>query len=199
MTVNFEYENLTLRVWLLMHRAYISLKDCEDQIYGEKGLTTEQYAVLATIKYLNEPVKVTDVAQWIGRRTNSVSMMADRMVKAGLLRRLRDRVDRRAVRLTITSKGEDAFKSATPVGWEFIQKIMSPLSYEDQHTFARLLERMRYQTLKYLNPGEDIEEMIRNETKQHANLMERLIQYTVPSTPEAKHQGGKKGKTIRRG
>jgi DNA-binding MarR family transcriptional regulator len=199
MTVNFEYQNLILRVWLLMHRAYISLKSCEDQIYGEKGLTTEQYTVLASIKYLNEPVKVTDVAQWIGRRTNSVSMMADRMVKAGLLRRLRDRADRRAVRLVITSKGEDALKSATLVGWEFIQKIMLPLSHEDQHTFARLLERMRYETLKYLNPGEDIEEMIRNETKQHANLMERLFLHALPSTPEPKRQGGKKGKTIRRG
>jgi len=197
MTANFEYANLILRVWLMMHRAYISLKDCEEQIYGEKGLTTEQYTVLASIKYLNEPVKVTDVARWIGRRTNSVSMMVDRMVKAGLLKRLRDRSDRRAVRLVITSKGEDAFKAATPAGWEFIQKIMLPLSYEDQHTFARLLERMRYETLKYLNPGEDIEEMIRNETKQHANLMERLILYTLPSTPEAKRQGGNKRKTIR--
>jgi DNA-binding MarR family transcriptional regulator len=196
MTVKFERENLTLKLWLLMHRAYISLKGCEDQLYGEKGLTTEQYAVLVTIKYLGEPVKVTDVAQWIGRRTNSVSMQVDRMVKAGLLRRVRDRVDRRAVHLIITSKGENMLKPATLAGWEFIQKILSPLSYEDKHTFARLLEMLRYQTLNYLNPGEDIEEMIRNETKQHANLMERLIQYTLPSTPQAKRQGGEKGKTI---
>jgi DNA-binding MarR family transcriptional regulator len=93
MTVKFESENLTLRLWLLMHRAYVSLKNCEDQIFGEKGLTTEQYAVLVTIKYLGNPVNITDVAQWIGRRTNSVSMQVDRMVKSGLLRRVRDRVD----------------------------------------------------------------------------------------------------------
>jgi DNA-binding MarR family transcriptional regulator len=196
MKVNFESENLILRLWLLMHQAYTSLKDCEDQIYGEKGLTTEQYAVLVTIKYLRDPVRITDVAQWIGRHTNSVSMIVDRMVKAGLLRRVRDRVDRRAVHLVMTSKAENALKPATLAGWEFIQKIISPLSYEDKHTFARLLETIRYETLNYLNPGEDIEEMIRNETKQHANLMERLVQYTLPSTPKAKRQGGKKGKTV---
>jgi DNA-binding MarR family transcriptional regulator len=196
MTVKFESENLTLRLWLLMHRAYVSLKNCEDQIFGEKGLTTEQYAVLVTIKYLGNPVNITDVAQWIGRRTNSVSMQVDRMVKSGLLRRVRGRVDRRVVRLTITSKAENMLKPATLAGWEFIQKILSPLSDEDKHTFIRLLETLMYQTLNYLNPREDIEEMIRNETKQHANLMERLIQYTLPSTPQAKRQGGEKGKTI---
>jgi DNA-binding MarR family transcriptional regulator len=196
MKVKFESENLILRLWLLIHQAYTSLKGCEDQIYGEKGLTTEQYAVLVSIKYLRDPVRITDVAQWMGRHTNSVSMIVDRMVKAGLLRRVRDRVDRRAVHLIITTKGENALKLAILAGWEFIQKIMSPLSYEDKHTFARLLEKIRYETLNYLNPREDIEEMITNDTKQHANLMERLVQYTLPSTPQAKRQGGKKGKTI---
>jgi DNA-binding MarR family transcriptional regulator len=52
-------------------------------------------------------------------------MMVDRMVKADLLRRLRDRKDRREVRLVITSKGETALKPATLAGWEFIQKIRS--------------------------------------------------------------------------
>ena len=90
MTVNFESENLILRLWFLIHRAYTLLKGCEDQMYGEHGLTTEQYAVLVTIKYLQNPVRITDVAQWMGRSTNSVSMIVDRMVKAGLVRRIRE-------------------------------------------------------------------------------------------------------------
>jgi DNA-binding MarR family transcriptional regulator len=128
MTASLEYQNLILRVWLLMHRAYISLKGCEAQIFGEKELTAEQYAVLVTIKYLGDREGPTDVARWIGRRTNSVSMEVDRMVKAGLLRRVRGRGDRRMLRLIITSKGENALKRATLAGWEFIRKILSPLS-----------------------------------------------------------------------
>jgi len=196
MTVNSESANLILRLWFLLHRDYTLLKGCEDQIYGEKGLTTEQYAILVAIKYLGDPVRPTDVARWMGRRTNSVSMIIDRMAKAGLVRRERDRRDRRVVRLIITSKGEDAVKPATEAGWEFIQKIMSPLSDEDRHTFDRLLETLRYETLNYLNPGEDIEEMVRNEDKNHVNLRERLFQYTLSFIPQAKHQGRKKRKTI---
>ena len=203
MTVNFESGNLILRLWFLLHRDYVLLRGCEDQVYGEKGLTMEQYATLVAIKYLNDPIRPTDVAQWMGHSPNSVSMMIDRMVKVGLVSRERSRRDRRVVRLTITSKGENALKPATRAGWEFIQKIMSPLSDEDRHTFARLLETLRYQTMNYLNPGEDIEEMVRNDDKSHINLRGRLVQRGLTSTPQTKRQGGEKKKatrkTIRRG
>jgi len=39
----------------------------------------------------------------------------------------------------------------------------------------------------------NVEEMVGNEDEQHANLMERLIQYALPFTPEAKRQGSEKG------
>jgi DNA-binding MarR family transcriptional regulator len=172
------------------------LKICEDRVFGEYKLTTEKYIVLATIKYLGGPVRPSDVARWLGRSPNSISMIVDRMVKAGLLRRLRDRKDRREVRLVITSKGETALKPATLAGWEFIQKILSQVSYDDRHTLMRLLDTLQYETANYLNPGTDIEEIRRNEAKSHDNLMERLIQYTSLAIPEAKRRGGRKGKTI---
>jgi DNA-binding MarR family transcriptional regulator len=156
----------------------------------------EQYAVLMTIKYLQNPVRPTDVARWMGRSPNSVSMIVDRMVKVGLVRRVRDRGDRRVVLLFITNKGENALKPATLGGWEFIQEILSPISDEDKRTFVSLYEMVIYKALEYLNPGEDIEEMVRNEDEQHANLMERLILYSLPSSPQAKRQGGEKRKTI---
>jgi len=195
MTVNYESENLILRLWCLTHRTRDLLRRCEDQVFGEYNLTTEQYAVLSTMKYLASPVRPTDLAQWLERSTNSVSMLVDRMVKAGLVSRKRDTHDRRVVHVAMTSKGENALKPATLAGWEFIQKILSPLSHEDRHTLASLLEMVKYNALEYLNPGVDIEAMRRNEAKSQANLMERLIQYTSPSTPEAKRQGGEKGKT----
>ncbi len=198
MTINFEEDGeLILKLWYMSHRTRALLKMCEDQIYGEYNLTMEQYAVLAAIKHIGGPARPTDIARWLGRSTNSISMIVDRMVKAGLVRRVRDRRDRRVVNVSITSKAENALKPAILAGWEFIQKITSPLAYEDKHTFVRLHEALRYEILKYLNPGMNVEELARNEDEQHANLMERLIQYALPSTPEAKRQGGKKGKTKR--
>jgi DNA-binding MarR family transcriptional regulator len=47
-------------------------------------------------------------------------MLIDRMVKAGLVRRTRDRKDRRVVTVFMTEKGKTAVEPAIPAGWEFI-------------------------------------------------------------------------------
>jgi len=196
MAVKFEAENLILTAWLMIHRADALLKICEDKVFGEYKLNAERYAVLVTIQYFGGSAKPSEVARWLERSPNSVSMMADRMVKAGLVRRVRDRKDRRIVWLTISGKGEEALKPATQAGWEFIREILSPLLYEDKRTLISLLKMINYKTLEYLNPGADIEGMLKDEDKSHDTLMERLVEYLSPLTPEAKRQGGEKGKTI---
>ena len=196
MAVNLNLEHIALRLWFLSHRTHELLRRCEDRVFGEYNLTTEHYTVLAIIKYLDDPVRITDVARWSGRSTNSVSMIIDRMVKAGLVRRVRDRKDRRTVFVTITSKAENALEPATRAGLEFIQEILSPLSHEDKRTFVNLHEVVKHKALEYLNPGVDIEEMQRTEVTSQANLVDRLVQYISPSNPDAKRQGGKKKKAI---
>jgi DNA-binding MarR family transcriptional regulator len=199
MAVKFEAENLILTTWLMIHRADALLKICEDKVFGEYKLNSERYSVLVTIQYLGGSAKPSEVARWLQRSPNSISMLADRMVRAGLIKRARDRIDRRIVNLTISDKGKDALKPATQAGWEFIRETLSPLSYEDRRTIISLLKMINYKTLEYLNPGADIEGMLRDETKSHDTLMERLVQYLSPSTPEAKPQSGKKRKTISQG
>jgi len=195
MTVNYESGRLVLKSWLLLHRVRDALRICEDQIYSEYELTTEQCAVLSVMKYLGDSVRVTDLALGLERSINSVSMIVDRMVKVGLLRRVRDKSDRRVVRVFITNKGENALKPATLAGWKFIQKILSPLSDEDRRTLVSLLEMVKYQALAYLDPGVDRKELKRKDITNQPDLMERLVQYALPSTPQAKRQGGKKKKT----
>ena len=186
MAAKFEAENLILTTWLMIHRADAVLKICEDKVFGEYKLNAERYAVLVTIQYFGGSAKPSEVARWLQRSPNSISMLADRMVKAGLIKRVRDRKDRRVVNLTISDKGKDALKPATLAGWEFIQEILSPLSYEDRRTLINLLKMINYKTLGYLNPGADIEGMLRDEAKHHDNLMKRLVEY-LPA-PHARSQ-----------
>jgi DNA-binding MarR family transcriptional regulator len=75
----------------MLSQAYTRYKNGMDQILAEHGLTMEQYLVLATVKYHDAPIRITDIARWLERSTNSITMIVDRMVKAGLLRRVRDR------------------------------------------------------------------------------------------------------------
>ena len=179
MTTNYEDGNLILRLWYVSHRTRALFKMCEDQIYAEYNLTTEQYTVLVAIKHIGGTARPTDIAQWIGRSTNSVSMIVDRMVKAGLLRRVRVKGDRRVVNVFITSKGENALQPATRAGWEYVWKIISPLPDEDRHTLMRLLETLQYEASSYLNPETAMEERGSNEAKSYDNLMGRIMEYIV--------------------
>jgi DNA-binding MarR family transcriptional regulator len=197
MPIKFEFENLDKGAWILLRQAYNLVLKCEDRVFSEYGLTTEQHAVLMAIKHISGPVRITDIARWLDRSVNSVSMIIDRMVKAGLVRRVRDRKDRRTVFVTITSQTEKTYVLATVAGWGLIQEILSPLSDEDKRTLIRLLEMLRDKTYDYLGSGGVVEEVRRNETGNMAKFMEQAAKYKSSSIPEAKSQGGKKKKAIR--
>jgi DNA-binding MarR family transcriptional regulator len=182
MAPNAKTDNVVLKLWFITHRTRDVLRNCEDKVFGKYGLTAEQYGVLAVMEVLGGSVRVTDLAKGLGRSANSVSMIVDRMVKAGLVRRGRDRGDRRTVRVSVTNKGEAAFRPATVAGLELIREVTSPLSYEDKRTFVSLHEVVRRGALEYLNPEGDIEEMSRDDVTNRPDLAKRLRQYLSTST-----------------
>ena len=192
MTVNSESGNTSLRLWLLLHRVRDALFLCEDSITAEYGITTEQLGLLSAVKTLGGSPRPTDLAQRLERSPNSVSMLVDRMVKAGLVKRTRDRKDRRVVFVSATSKGAEAVDLALPVAWEFIQKILSPLSDKDKHTLASMLETIKGKAIGYLNPEADMAEIIKNSVTNQPGLYERMVKNIFPSTPQAQRKGGRK-------
>jgi DNA-binding MarR family transcriptional regulator len=197
MPIKFEFENPDKRTWILLRQVHNLVSKCEDRVFSEYKLTTEQHAVLMAIKHIDGPVRPTDVARWLDRSVNSVSMITDRMVKAGLVRRVRDRKDRRTVFLTVTSKAEKAYVLASAAGWRLIQEILAPLSDEDKLTLIGLLETLRDKTYDYLDLGEVVEEVKGSGIENMARVMKQAAEYGSPSAPGAKRQGGRKKKAIR--
>jgi DNA-binding MarR family transcriptional regulator len=137
-----------------IHRTHNILRRCEDKIFAQHGLTTEQYEVLLAIKCLDAPVRITDIAVRLIRSTNSISMIVDRMVKAGLLNRVRDEGDRREVHVTITDRAEEALKLAILAGQTFIQETLSALSYSDKEHLLTILEEVARATREKETTGE---------------------------------------------
>ena len=196
MPIKFKFKNLDKGAWVLLRQVPNLVSRCEDQVFSKHGLTTERHAVLMAIRHIDGPVRPTDVARWLDLSVNSVSMIIDRMVKAGLVKRVRDRKDRRTVFLTITSKAEKAYVLASVAGWELIQEILAPLSDKDKRTLIKLLETLRDKTYDYLGSGEVAEEVKGSEMENMAQLMKQAAKYKSLSTPEAKRQGSRKKKTI---
>src|SRR4030043_842789 len=182
------FEELGLRLWRQIYQTYTLLKRCEDEVFEEHGLTTEQYAVLVSIASLGEPARITDIARWLERSTNSISMIVDRMVKAGLVRRVRDKRDRRVVYVSKTSKAESLFGPATVASFEKIRKILSPISDRNRLVLLDLLGEVKYETLKCINPGGDIEKIKKDELKQAAGMKKWLTQYGSAPIRATRHQ-----------
>lgn len=194
MMANSASETLSVRLWRMVYEAYTRFSNAMDQTLGEQGFSSEQYWVLLILKYTDTPPRIVDMARWLERSPNSISNLIDRMVKAGLLRRVRDRGDRRVVNVFMTSKAENSLQPAARAVWELMQQCMSPLSYEDKTTFAGLFNVIHYKLLGHLNPGVDIEGMSKNASKWHDHLLKQWRKHARPGITEAKGRGVKKGK-----
>ena len=197
MPVKFKFENPNKGAWVLLRQVPNLVSRCEDQVFSKHRLTTERHAVLMAIKHIDGPVRPTDVARWLDLSVNSVSMIIDRMVKAGLVKRTRDRKDRRTVFLAATDKAQKAYVLASVAGWKLIQEILAPLSDKDKRTLIKLLETLRDKTYDYLGSGEVAEEVERAEMDNMARLMKQAAKHKSLSTPEAKRRGSRKRKTVR--
>jgi len=187
MTVNSESESTVLRLWLLLPRVGDALALCQDLIFSKYGITTEQWRVLACIKSRGAS-RPSDLASILERSPNSLSMLVDRMVKAGLVRRTRDRKDRRTVFVSMTDKGKEAVEPAVIAGWEFMHRLLSPLSYDDQSALASILETIKCELTGYLNPEMDIAEIIKNSFTRDTDLYKRMVKNILPPGYEAKRK-----------
>jgi len=129
-------------------------------------------------------------------------MLVDRMVKAGLVRRTRDKKDRRLVFVSLTSKGENALEPAARAGWELIHEILSPLSNEDRQSLVNKLEIVKSEAFRCLNPEMNIADITRNSITKRPDLYESSIfaksrgdsEKVTACGSEAKRQSGKKGR-----
>jgi DNA-binding MarR family transcriptional regulator len=192
MAVGSESGNKLVNLWILLHRTRDILLQCEESIFGQYGLTPEQFGVLANLKGHGGSLRPVDLALLLERSPNSVSNLVDRMVKAGLVRRARERKDRRTVRVSLTSEGENAIVRATPAGWELIQKILSPLSDEDRDALASILETVKCEAFACVHPELDRTEITKRSVTNQPDSYQLMVKNIFHSGSEAKRRGGKK-------
>jgi len=173
MPVKFAISDPTLKAWILLRQTYIAVSKCEEAAFAKVGITLQQYKVLMAIKYISDPVTPTDVARWLDRNSNSITLIIDRMEKDGLVERVRNLRDRRALRLVITPKGQEIFDRATKPGWELMKRLMSCFSEEELQMFDGLLEKLGEKAFEELAPGKPMEEVQINDVKNIARFLAR--------------------------
>lgn len=92
---------------------------------AEHGLTASQHQLLLAVRGHDKPDGPTigQIADYLLIRHHSAVELVDRTVHAGLVRRTRDDVDHRVVRLRLTEHGDRTLTSLTSAHLEELERL----------------------------------------------------------------------------
>ena len=105
------------------------------------GLTVSQFGVLEAIYHLG-PLSQRDLGQKILRSSGNITMVIDNLEKRGLVRRKRDRNDRRFLIVHLTVKGKKLIRKIFPPHAALITKELSVLNATDQKILGDLCKKV---------------------------------------------------------
>jgi len=134
------------RLWVLLQQTSDILFEARENELREDGLTAMHAAALLVIKGIGDKTTPAQISRWMVRKPHSISGLLSRMEKAGLIRKTKDLHKKNLVRVSLTEKGEAAYKLA--MKRKMIQKIMSSLSAEQRKQLNSALEILRTKGLK---------------------------------------------------
>ncbi len=108
---------------------------------GKYDLTPVQYGMLTVLRRGEEMDQLT-LSSSVGVDRTSGADVVKRLVARGLLRREPSRVDRRAKIIRITEAGRALVEQVRPDMTRAQERLLAPLSAEEQKLFEELLRRL---------------------------------------------------------
>ena len=105
------------------------------------GVSSAQAAILIYIAH-GRGNRAADIARDYSYDTGSMTRMIDRLVKKGLLRRVRDSEDRRAMLLELTAKGRKLTERLPEVATRTLNGLLKGFSRAELDRLKGLLARM---------------------------------------------------------
>lgn len=114
-------------------------------VFDRHGIEAWEYDVLAALRRSGAPFELTagDLLTALMITSGAVTNRIDRMEARGLVRRIRDEVDRRVVRVRLTDAGYDLVERALPDHLDNERAILEPLTEADVRRLERLLRGLQ--------------------------------------------------------
>ena len=106
------------------------------------GFTHSQWRVLVHLSE-NENCRQVDLAEILEIKPITLVKQIDLLEKAGLVRRNKDKEDRRAYRLQITHKAQSVIQALWKIADSVEDRAMSVLTEEEQALLVKLLQRIK--------------------------------------------------------
>ena len=137
-------EARALKTYVKLMRATESLTARAHQQLSTFGLTFSQFGVLEALYHLG-PMSQSEIGQKILRSSGNMTMVIDNLEKRNLVRRERNRADRRFFIIHLTDEGKKLISSIFPSHAAEIKRELDVLSPAEQQTLGRLCKKLGLQ------------------------------------------------------
>lgn len=84
-----------------------------------------------------------ELANFMGRKPATMTVMIQRMEKNGLVRKEQDKEDQRTTRIYITKKGREEYEKVTVIFKQMEEEMFANFSVEEKIVFKRLLMQIQ--------------------------------------------------------
>jgi len=112
-----------------------------DRRLAERGETVVTWQVLSALQRCG-PSAQNELAQNIGQHPTGMSRLLEELEQARLVRRARDRSDRRKILVEPTARGRAFLEQGRPLVDAAVEEVLAPLDRLERRTLRDLLWRM---------------------------------------------------------
>jgi MarR family transcriptional regulator, 2-MHQ and catechol-resistance regulon repressor len=130
-----------LGLWVKLARAYALFNKASMQDIRDSGLTQPQFGALECLGHLGA-MTIGELSRKMLVSGGNMTCVIDNLEKEGLVRRETPEEDRRHVIVDLTDQGRALFENVFPKHADYITKVASVLSVEEQEQLAAMLKKL---------------------------------------------------------
>lgn len=120
---------------------YEKLSSWEHCVVRDQGLTLPQVHALEILG-THKALRMKELAARMGVTTGTLTVLADRLEKAGMIRRKPHEKDRRSILVELTEQGRVVFEQHDELHDQLTRDITAHLTDEERRTLATALDKM---------------------------------------------------------
>jgi len=140
--------NTNFELWVLLRHTTDALARAREKELRKSGISRIQAAVLFILDTLTPPVIPAAISRRLVRKAHTTSELLNRMVKKGLIKKVKDLERKNQVRVVMTEKGQEAYRDSREMA--VVSRTLSCLSLSEREEFRSYLTRLRDKALEEL-------------------------------------------------
>lgn len=121
---------------------HIELAKRQPDVFLKEKITFPQMVIISLLSGRNN-CKMGDIAKILDVTKGAVTGLTDRLIKSGIIKRVRSKSDRRVVYVMLTSKGIRYAKRLNDFKLKIVSGLFSNISQKERAEYLKILRKLK--------------------------------------------------------